>query len=105
MTRDDILNGLNVGDRISFFNTMSWIGGVYTLRRVTEKAVLVNGEWIPKSQITNAYFVDRKTQVRVREDWEDGLTFDDQEVSMVEVVISDWFDEVNYNKRKSSHGY
>jgi len=39
---------------------VSWSQGIYTISRTTEKAILIDDEWLPKSQIIDVTMVKRK---------------------------------------------
>ena len=98
------LNDLKANDLITFTGChLSWDEHVYTIRKVTNKAILVNGEWIPKSQIINFSMVNRKIDVH------DGsyslYPFKEITVKIPELLISKWFDKINNSKRKNGYAF
>ena len=75
---------------------VSWNEGIWTISRVTEKAILIDDEWIPKSQIVDVTMVQRKHY-----DGENNFEF----VTIPQLTISSWFDKTNNSKRKKGYAY
>lgn len=104
-TTQNRLNELKAGDMITFHgNTISWTSGVYTIQRVTEKAICIGGEWIPKSQIDNVYLADRKVEIP-SEDRTLSYPFETVTKQMPELWISVWFDKKTNKARPSVYGF
>ena len=97
MKNSDILNSLADFSLITFSDDyLCWNQGIWTINRVTEKAILVNGEWIPKSQITGIRMTERK-----KYDAECNYEI----VMIPELSINSWFDKVTYKKRPKVYGF
>lgn len=75
---------------------VSWGQGVYTISRTTEKAILIDGEWLPKSQIVDVAMVERKQY-----DGENNFKL----VTIPQLSISSWFDKTNNGKRKKGYAF
>ena len=91
------LNDLNDFSLITFDgDCVSWSQGVYTISRTTEKAILIDGEWLPKSQIVDVTMVERK-----RYDGEGNFKL----VTIPQLSISSWFDKTNSSKRQKGYAF
>lgn len=77
-------------------NCVSWNEGIWTISRVTEKAILIDDEWLPKSQIIDVTMVERKHY-----DGENNFKL----VTIPELSISSWFDKTNNNKRQKGYAF
>ena len=75
---------------------VSWSQGIYTISRTTEKAILIDDEWLPKSQIIDVTMVERKHY-----DGENNFKL----VTIPQLTISSWFDKTNNSKRKKGYAY
>jgi hypothetical protein len=75
---------------------ISWSQGIYTISRTTEKAILIDGEWLPKSQIIDVTMVERK--------YYDGQN-NFELVTIPQLSISSWFDKTNISKRQKGYAY
>ena len=75
---------------------ISWSQGIYTISRTTEKAILIDDEWIPKSQIIDVSMVERKYY-----DGENNFEL----VTIPQLSISSWFDKSNNSKRKKGYAF
>jgi hypothetical protein len=75
---------------------VSWTEGIWTISRVTEKAILIDDEWIPKSQIVDVVMVERKYY-----DGENNFEL----VTIPQLTISSWFDKTNSNKRQKGYAF
>jgi len=96
-TISNVLNELKDFDIITFDgDCISWSQGLWTISRVTEKAILIDDEWLPKSQILSFSMVARRKYDA------DG---DFEMVIVPELSISSWFDKMNNKKRTKGHGW
>jgi hypothetical protein len=96
-TISNVLNELKDFDIITFDgDCISWSQGLWTISRVTEKAILIDDEWLPKSQILSVSMVAKKKYDA------DG---DFEMVIVPELSISSWFDKMNNKKRTKGHGW
>lgn len=96
-TISNVLNDLKDFDIITFDgDCISWSQGLWTISRVTEKAILIDDEWLPKSQILSVSMVARRKYDA------DG---DFEMVIVPELSISSWFDKMNNKKRTKGHGW
>jgi hypothetical protein len=77
-------------------NCVSWNEGIWTISKVTEKAILIDDEWLPKSQIIDVTMVERKHY-----DGENNFKL----VTIPELSISSWFDKTNNNKRQKGYAF
>ena len=85
------------GDLITFTGCcISWNQNLWTIRKVTEKAILIDDEWLPKSQIADISMIEKKH-------YDADCNY--ELVTVPELCISKWFDNINHNKRESSHAY
>ncbi len=75
---------------------ISWNANIWTVSRTTEKAILIDDEWIPKSQIVDICMVQKK-----KYDSEGNFEI----VTIPELTISSWFDKMNSNKRVNGIAY
>ena len=75
---------------------VSWSQGIYTISRTTEKAILIDDEWIPKSQIIDVTMVQRKHY-----DGENNFEL----VTIPQLTISSYFDKTNNNKRQKGYAF
>lgn len=75
---------------------VSWNEGIWTISRVTEKAILIDDEWIPKSQIVDVVMVERKHY-----DGENNFEL----VTIPQLTVSSWFDKTNSNKRQKGYAF
>ena len=99
------LNELKAGDMITFHgNTISWTSGVYTIQRVSEAAICIDGEWVPKSQIDHVYLADRKVEIP-SEDSSLSYPFETVIRKMPELWISVWFDKKTNKARPTAFGF
>lgn len=93
----NVINELKDFDLITFDDScLSWNQGLWTVGRATEKAILIDGEWIPKSQIVAVSMVERKK-------YDADCNF--EIVTVPELVVSKWFDEMNDKKRGKCYGF
>ena len=61
MTNLETLNELTDFSLVTFEGgCVSWNPNIWTVSRTTEKAILINDEWIPKSQILDVCMVEKK---------------------------------------------
>ena len=95
----EIISKLKDFDLVTFEGScVSWNKGLWTISRATEKAILIDGEWLPKSQIVGLSMVEKKKY--------DGDNINFTIVRVPELIINKWFDEMNDNKRgRSNHAY
>jgi len=95
----EIISKLNDFDLVTFESScVSWSKALWTVSRATEKAILIDGEWLPKSQIVGLSMVEKKKY--------DGDNVNFTIVRVPELVINKWFDEMNCKKRgRSSYAY
>lgn len=97
MTMEKHINELKDFDLITFSGScISWNQGLWTISKVSEKAILIDGEWLPKSQIVSVSMVKRRKY--------DG----DNNFEMVivpELTINGWFDDMNNKKRPKRYGW
>ena len=77
-------------------NCVSWNEGIWTISRVTEKAILIDDEWLPKSQIIDVTMVERKHY-----DGENNFKL----VTIPQLSISSWFDKTNNGKRQKGYAF
>lgn len=75
---------------------ISWNTGIWTVSRTTEKAILIDDEWIPKSQIVDVCMIEKK-----KYDAEGNFEM----VTIPELTISSWFDKMNSNKRTTGWAF
>ena len=75
---------------------VSWSQGIYTISRTTEKAILIDDEWLPKSQIIDVTMVERKYY-----DGENNFKL----VTIPQLSINSWFDKTNSNKRQKGYAF
>lgn len=93
----NLLNELNDFSLVTFEGgCISWNQGLWTVSRTTEKAILIDDEWLPKSQIVSVSMVEKKK-------YNADSTF--EIVIVPELTINAWFDKMNDNKRSKSYGY
>jgi len=93
----NVLNELKDFDLITFDgDCISWSQGLWTISRVTEKAILIDDEWLPKSQILSVSMVARR-----KYDADGNFEM----VIVPELSISSWFDKMNNTKRPKGHGW
>ncbi len=93
----EIISKLKEFDLVTFdYSCVSWSEGLWTVSRATEKAILIDGEWLPKSQIVDVCMVEKRI------DQYDGDNINFNIVRLPELVISKWFDEINCKKRGGS---
>ena len=96
-TISNVLDELKDFDLITFDgDCISWSQGLWTISRVTEKAILIDDEWLPKSQILSVSMVARK-----KYDADGNFEM----VIVPELSISSWFDKMNNTKRPKGYGY
>lgn len=92
---EDRIESLKIGDLVTFDNgNVSWGEAIWTIYSVTDKAIRIDNEWIPKSQICLVSIVERR-----KEFYNEDGDYDDVIVEIPELVISKWFDEKNDNQR------
>jgi hypothetical protein len=97
MENSNVLSELKDFDLITFDGScVSWNQGLWTVSRTTEKAILIDGEWLPKSQIVAVSMVERRK-------YDADCTF--EIVIVPELVVSKWFDETNDKKRGKCYGF
>ena len=88
---------LKESDLITFDgNCISWNQGLWTISRVSEKAILIDGEWLPKSQILSVSMVERK-----KADADCNVEI----VTVPELTINSWFDKMNNKKRPKGYAF
>jgi hypothetical protein len=93
----NLLNELNDFSLVTFEGgCISWNQGLWTVSRTTEKAILIDDEWLPKSQIVSVSMVEKKK-------YNADSTF--EIVIVPELTINAWFDKMNDNKRGKTYGY
>tara|TARA_R100000654_G_C2650565_1_gene123134 strand:+ start:532 stop:852 length:321 start_codon:yes stop_codon:yes gene_type:complete len=93
----NVLNELKDFDLITFNNDcISWNQGLWTISRVTEKAILIDDEWLPKSQVLSVSMVERR-----KYDADGNFEM----VIVPELSIGGWFDKMNDNKRPKGYGW
>ena len=93
----NVLNKLKDFDLITFDGScVSWNTGLWTVSRTTEKAILIYGEWLPKSQIVSVSMVERNKY---------DVDFNFETVTVPELCVNKWFDEMNDNKRGKCYGF
>jgi len=86
-----VLNELTDFSLVTFEgHCISWNTNIWTVSRTTEKAILIDDEWIPKSQIVDVCMIEKK-----KYDAEGNFEI----VTIPELTISSWFDKMNSNKR------
>lgn len=91
------INDLTDFSRVTFDgDCISWNEGIWTISRTTEKAILIDGEWLPKSQIIDVSMVERKYY-----DAEGNFEL----VTIPQLSISSWFDKTNNSKRKKGYAF
>ena len=91
------LNDLTDFSLVTFHgDCISWTQGLWTVSRVTEKAILIDDEWIPKSQVVDVSMVERR-----KYDADGNFEM----VIVPELYISSWFDKTNSNKRPKGYGW
>lgn len=57
----EIISKLNDFDLVTFEGScVSWSKALWTVSRATEKAILIDGEWLPKSQIVGLSMVEKR---------------------------------------------
>jgi len=95
----EIISKLKDFDLVTFEGSCaSWNKGLWTVSRATEKALLIDGEWLPKSQIVGLSMVEKKKY--------DGDNINFTIVRVAELIINKWFDQMNDNKRgRSNYAY
>ena len=97
MKNSNVLNKLKDFDLITFDGScVSWNSGLWTVSRTTEKAILIDGEWLPKSQIVSVSMVERNKY---------DVDFNFETVTVPELCVNKWFDEMNDNKRGKCYGF
>lgn len=88
---------LKESDLITFDgNCISWNQGLWTISRVSEKAILIDDEWLPKSQIVSTSMIERK-----KYDADGNFEI----VIVPELTINSWFDKMNNGKRKKGYAF
>jgi len=93
----NVLNELKDFDLITFNgDCISWSQGLWTVSRVTEKAILIDDEWLPKSQVLSVSMVERKK-------YDADCNF--EIVIVPELAISGWFDKLNNSKRPKGYAF
>ena len=93
----NLLNELTDFSLVTFEGgCISWNQGLWTVSRTTEKAILIDDEWLPKSQIVSVSMVEKKK-------YNADSTF--ETVIVPELTINAWFDKMNDNKRGKAYGY
>lgn len=94
----NLLNELTDFSLVTFEGgCISWSQGLWTVSRTTEKAILIDDEWLPKSQIVAVSMVEKKKY--------NGDSTDFEIVIVPELTINAWFDKMNDNKRGKAYGY
>jgi len=97
MKNSNVLNELKDFDLITFDGScVSWNTGLWTVSRTTEKAILIDDEWLPKSQVVSISMIEKK-----KYDSDGNFTI----VTVPELVINNWFDKMNDKKRGKVYGY
>jgi len=96
-TISNVLDELKAFDLVTFDgDCISWTQGLWTISRVTEKAILIDDEWLPKSQVVSISMVERK-----KYDADSNFT----KVIVPQLSVSNWFDKMNNTKRPKGYGY
>jgi hypothetical protein len=101
------LHDLKDGDLVTFTgNTISFQPSVYTIARATDKAIKVNDEWIPKSQIIDCPLVTKNHEVYDDELARSGkYSFRTEKIEVLELQITEWFDKKNNSQRAKGWAY
>lgn len=93
----NVLNELTDFSLVTFEGgCLSWNQGIWTVSRTTEKAILIDDEWLPKSQIVDVSMVEKK-----KYDVDGNFEI----VTIPELTINSWFDKMNDSKRGKHYGY
>jgi len=96
-TISNVLDELKAFDLVTFDgDCISWTQGLWTISRVTEKAILIDNEWLPKSQVVSVSMVERKK-------YDADCNF--EIVIVPELHINNWFDKMNNKKRAKGYAY
>jgi len=97
MKNSNVLNELKDFDLVTFAGTcVSWSEGLWTVSRTTEKAILIDDEWLPKSQITSVSMVKRRK-------YDADSNF--ETIVVPELSVNKWFDDMNNKKRSKGYAY
>tara|TARA_R110000744_G_scaffold5110_3_gene17984 strand:+ start:7560 stop:7853 length:294 start_codon:yes stop_codon:yes gene_type:complete len=97
MKNSNVLNELKDFDLITFEGScVSWSKSLWTVGRITEKAILIDDEWLPKSQIVSISMIEKNK-------YDADGNF--KKVIVPELCINKWFDDMNDKKRGKSYGY
>jgi len=101
------LHDLKEGDLVTFYNgSISWSPSVYTISRVTDKAIKIDDEWIPKSQILDCPFITKNHEVYDDELARSGkYSFRTEKIEVLELLINEWFDKKNNSQRAKGWAY
>ena len=92
---DQKIQEIKEGDFLAFTSSVSYSGAGYLVEYVTDKAIKVDGEWIPKSQI-----IDIDLGVKFR-----GIISNDDVTECKDIHLSTWFDEKLERSRKKVYGF
>lgn len=85
------IDRLKEDDLITFDGQcISWDQGLWIISRVSEKAILIDNEWLPKSQIALVSMVKRRNY-----DADGNFEI----VIVPQLTINSWFDKMNNKKR------
>jgi hypothetical protein len=97
MKNSNVLNELKDFDLITFDgDCISWNQNLWTISRVTEKAFLIDDEWLPKSQIVSVSMIEKKK-------YDADCNF--EVIIVPELSVSGRFDEMNNKKRTKGYAY
>jgi len=92
------IENLKEGDFLDFTRTNIGQAGLI-IQVVTEKAIKVNNNWIPKSQIVNVEYGYKYK----------GIESNEKFTECKQIILSQWFDDKlaneNWEKRKGSCAY
>jgi hypothetical protein len=89
MTLSEKVEGIIEGDLLAFSSSDSFSGAGYLVEYVTEKAIKVDGDWIPKSQII---------------DIDLDISFNGGTLCK-DVCLSPWFDKKLSSSRGKGYGF
>lgn len=93
----NLLNELTDFSLVTFDGScLSWTQALWTVSRTTDKAILIDGEWLPKSQIVSVSMVEKKK-------YNADCTY--EIVIVPELTINAWFDKINDKRRGKVYGF
>jgi len=88
----DKISKLKVGDYLDLSLSVHFQGQGFKVQLVTEKAIKVNGDWIPKSQIVGISYGHSYK----------GIESNTEATECIQININDWFDKKLAKNAKSS---